>query len=90
MPSILVQLDEPLLRSLNKVAPAAKRQRAEFPCTSPALHSQRFVSRSCVIPLDRLSGLRQLVEEVVHGEEDLGFVGIEDVVIGVGQTDHLS
>ncbi len=30
MPSILIQLDEPLLRSLNKVAPAAKRQRAEF------------------------------------------------------------
>ena len=26
----IVQLDEPLLRSLNKVAPAAKRQRAEF------------------------------------------------------------
>jgi len=30
VPSILIQLDEPLLRSLNKVAPAAKRQRAEF------------------------------------------------------------
>ncbi len=30
MPSILIQLDESLLRSLNKVAPAAKRQRAEF------------------------------------------------------------
>ncbi len=30
MPSILIQLDEPLLRSLNKVAPAAKQQRAEF------------------------------------------------------------
>ena len=30
MPSILIQIDEPLLRSLNKVAPAAKRQRAEF------------------------------------------------------------
>jgi hypothetical protein len=30
MPSILIQLDEPLLRSLNRVAPAAKRQRAEF------------------------------------------------------------
>jgi metal-responsive CopG/Arc/MetJ family transcriptional regulator len=30
MPSILIQLDEALLRSLNKVAPAAKRQRAEF------------------------------------------------------------
>jgi predicted transcriptional regulator len=30
MPSILIQLDETLLRSLNKVAPAAKRQRAEF------------------------------------------------------------
>ena len=30
MPSILIQLDEPLLRSLNKVAPVAKRQRAEF------------------------------------------------------------
>jgi metal-responsive CopG/Arc/MetJ family transcriptional regulator len=30
MPSILIQLDEPLLRSLNKVAPAAKRQRADF------------------------------------------------------------
>jgi len=30
MPSILIQVDEPLLRSLDKVAPAAKRQRAEF------------------------------------------------------------
>lgn len=30
MPSILIQLDEPLLRSLNRIAPAAKRQRAEF------------------------------------------------------------
>ena len=30
MPSILIQVDEPLLRSLNKVAPAASRQRAEF------------------------------------------------------------
>jgi len=30
MPSILIQLDEPLLRALNRVAPAAKRQRAEF------------------------------------------------------------
>lgn len=30
MPSILIQVDEPLLRSLNNVAPAAKRQRAEF------------------------------------------------------------
>ena len=30
MPSILIQVDEPLMRSLNKVAPAAKRQRAEF------------------------------------------------------------
>jgi metal-responsive CopG/Arc/MetJ family transcriptional regulator len=30
MPSILIQIDDPLLRSLNRVAPAAKRQRAEF------------------------------------------------------------
>ena len=30
MPSILVQLDEPLLQSLNRVAPAVRRQRAEF------------------------------------------------------------
>ena len=30
MPSILIQLDESLLKSLNKVAPAATRQRAEF------------------------------------------------------------
>ena len=30
MPSILIQLDEPTLRSLNRIAPAAKRQRAEF------------------------------------------------------------
>ena len=30
MPSILIQLDEPLLKSLNRVAPAARRQRAEF------------------------------------------------------------
>jgi hypothetical protein len=58
------------------------------------MHCNRYAvpssPRSCVIPLDRLSGLRQLVEEAVHGAEDLSFVGIEDVVIGVGQTDHLS
>ena len=30
MPSILIQIDDALLESLNKVAPAAKRQRAEF------------------------------------------------------------
>ena len=30
MPSILIQIDEPTLRSLDKIAPAAKRQRAEF------------------------------------------------------------
>jgi metal-responsive CopG/Arc/MetJ family transcriptional regulator len=30
MKSLLVQLDEPTFRSLNRVAPAAQRQRAEF------------------------------------------------------------
>jgi len=30
MPSILIQLDDATLKSLNKIAPAAKRQRAEF------------------------------------------------------------
>jgi len=30
MPSVLVQLDDSLLKSLNKVAPAAKRQRSDF------------------------------------------------------------
>ena len=30
MPSILIQFDEPLFKSLNKVAPVAKRKRAEF------------------------------------------------------------
>ena len=30
MKSLLVQLDEPTYRALNRVAPAAKRQRAEF------------------------------------------------------------
>ena len=30
MKSLLVQLDEPTLRALNRVAPAAKRMRAEF------------------------------------------------------------
>jgi metal-responsive CopG/Arc/MetJ family transcriptional regulator len=30
MKSLLVQLDEPTYRALNKIAPAAKRQRAEF------------------------------------------------------------
>jgi hypothetical protein len=38
----------------------------------------------------RPSELRQLVEEVVHSAEDRGFIGTEDVVIGVGQTDHFS
>jgi hypothetical protein len=30
MKSLLVQIDEPTLRALNRIAPAAKRQRAEF------------------------------------------------------------
>jgi metal-responsive CopG/Arc/MetJ family transcriptional regulator len=30
MKSLLVQLDEPTYRALNRVAPVAKRQRAEF------------------------------------------------------------
>lgn len=30
MPSILIQLDGPTLNALNQIAPAAKRQRAEF------------------------------------------------------------
>ena len=30
MKSLLVQIDEPTYRSLNRIAPAAKRQRAEF------------------------------------------------------------
>jgi len=30
MPSILIEFDEQLLKSLNKVAPVASRQRAEF------------------------------------------------------------
>jgi len=30
MKSLLVQIDEPTFRALNRVAPAAKRQRAEF------------------------------------------------------------
>jgi len=30
MKSLLIQLDEPTLRALNRVAPVAKRQRAEF------------------------------------------------------------
>ena len=50
--------------------------------------------RVCIALLRRPAGQvvrgRQLVEEVVHGAEHLGLVGIEEVVIGVGQTDHLS
>ena len=30
MTALLLQLDEPTLKALNRVAPAAKRQRAEF------------------------------------------------------------
>ncbi len=30
MPSILIQLDAPLLEALDRIAPAQKRQRAEF------------------------------------------------------------
>jgi metal-responsive CopG/Arc/MetJ family transcriptional regulator len=30
MKSLLVQLDEPTYRALNRIAPAAKRKRAEF------------------------------------------------------------
>ena len=30
MPSILIQLDEPTLKALDRIAPAAERKRAEF------------------------------------------------------------
>jgi predicted transcriptional regulator len=30
MPSVLVDFDEPTLRALSRIAPTAKRQRAEF------------------------------------------------------------
>jgi predicted transcriptional regulator len=30
MPSVLIQLDDATLKSLDKIAPVAKRQRAEF------------------------------------------------------------
>ena len=30
MTSLLIQIDQPTLRALNRIAPAAKRQRAEF------------------------------------------------------------
>jgi hypothetical protein len=30
MPSLLIQIDEPLWKALNRVAPATKRHRAEF------------------------------------------------------------
>jgi metal-responsive CopG/Arc/MetJ family transcriptional regulator len=30
MKSLLIQLDEPTLRALNRIAPAAQRKRAEF------------------------------------------------------------
>ncbi len=30
MKSLLIQIDEPTYRALNRIAPAAKRQRAEF------------------------------------------------------------
>jgi hypothetical protein len=30
VPSVLIQLDEPTFQALNQIAPAAKRQRAEF------------------------------------------------------------
>ena len=43
-----------------------------------------------VMVIGRSSGSRQVVEEPVHGAEDLGFVGTVDVVIGVGHTDDLS
>jgi hypothetical protein len=66
---------------------------AAYPSPCSALdgkHATDVCIALCVIALGSFSGLRQLVEEVVHGADDLGFVGIEDVVIGVGQTDHLS
>ena len=30
MPSILIQIDEPLWKALNRIAPGARRHRAEF------------------------------------------------------------
>jgi hypothetical protein len=72
------------------------RDQAPVPCKHLGAPTQLIeISRrlynapSLNIPLDRLSGLRQLVEEVVHGAQYLGFVGTKDVVIGVGQTDDL-
>lgn len=49
-----------------------------------------FLSSFWAISPGSHSGLRQLVEEVVHDADDIGLVGTEDVVVGVRQTDHLS
>jgi hypothetical protein len=43
-----------------------------------------------VMAVGHFSGSGQLIDELVHGGEDLGFVGTVDVVIGVGHTDDLS
>ena len=44
MPSILIQVDAPLLRSLNKVAPAAKRP-ATITMTKPATNAPRTIEK---------------------------------------------
>ncbi len=54
MPSILIQLDEPLLQSLNRVAPAATRQRAEF-----IREAVREAIRKCEYEAIREAYLRQ-------------------------------
>lgn len=48
------------------------------------------IIRNVRLSLNRSSGLRKFVEEVVHCAEDFDLIGSEHVVIGVVQTDHLS
>ena len=43
-----------------------------------------------VMAVRHFSGSGQLVDELLHGGEDCGFVGTVDVVSGVGHTDDLS
>ncbi len=82
MPSILIQLDEPLLKSLNslnKVAPAAKRQRAEFirRAVKEAIRKREYeiwwadLPKPCVVNCDNLRTISPIparrIREVKRG-----------------------
>lgn len=71
-------------------ASAVIRPNAGFRLNLSVAMIYRCLYAPCVNAPGNFSVFRQLADEVVHGAEDLSFVGTEDVVIGVGQADYCS